>query len=218
MRRLFDPDSRIYQILSTAASFIALNILWLLCAAPLLTAGASTAAMYTVTRKMARHEDPTILPDFFKAFKENFKKSLLVSLILLLPMALLVLYLFLGLSGGLDGQAWLRVYCWVAVGIIGVVSSYVWPLLAWYETSLGNTLRNAVLLPLNNPPIALAVTALNLLPLYLLLRHTFVFLRISFLWLVAGFALTAFVNTQLLRFQFRRFTPEDAASQDQTDD
>ncbi len=189
MRRLFDPDSRIYQILSTAASFIALNILWLLCAAPLLTAGASTAAMYTVTRKMARHEDPTILPDFFKAFKENFKKSLLVSLILLLPMALLV-----------------------------VVSSYVWPLLAWYETSLGNTLRNAVLLPLNNPPIALVVTALNLLPLYLLLRHTFVFLRISFLWLVAGFALTAFVNTQLLRFQFRRFTPEDAASQDQTDD
>ena len=29
--KLLDPDSKLYQILSTAASFIALNLLWLLC-------------------------------------------------------------------------------------------------------------------------------------------------------------------------------------------
>ena len=115
----------------------------------------------------------------------------------------------LGLSGGMEGNVLLRGLCWVAAAVIGVFNSYLWPLLAWYENSLGNSLRNAVLLPLSNPFIALAVTALNLLPVYLLLRHTYVFLRISFLWLVAGFALTAFVNTQLLRFQFRHVTGED---------
>ena len=207
--KLLDPDSKLYQILSTAASFIALNILWLLCSAPLLTAGVSTAAMYTITRKMARHEYPTVLPDFFKAFRDNFKKGMLAGLVMLFPLLLLVLYLFLGLSGGMEGHTLLRGLSWVAAAVIGVFNSYLWPLLAWYENSLGNSLRNAVLLPLSNPFIALAVTALNLLPVYLLLRHTYVFLRISFLWLVAGFALTAFVNTQLLRFQFRHVTGED---------
>ena len=146
---------------------------------------------------------------FFKAFKENFKKGMLASLVLLLPLLLLLLYLFLGFSGGLADQPLMRGLCWVAVAVIGVFNSYLWPLLAWYENSLDNSLRNAVLLPLSNPLIALAVTALNLLPVYLLLRHTYVFLRISFLWLVAGFALTAFVNTQLLRLQFRHVTRED---------
>ena len=129
------------------------------------------------------------------------------------PLLLLVLYLFLGLSGGMEGHALLRGLCWAAAAVIGVFNSYLWPLLAWYDNSLGNSLRNAVLLPLSNPLIALAVTGLNLLPVYLLLRHTYVFLRISFLWLVAGFALTAFVNTQLLRFQFRRLTPEEEDNQ-----
>ena len=96
--KLLDPDSKLYQILSTAASFIALNILWLLCSAPLLTAGVSTAAMYTITHKMARHEYPTVLPDFFKAFRDNFKKGMLAGLVMLFPLLLLVLYLFLGLS------------------------------------------------------------------------------------------------------------------------
>ena len=207
--KLLDPDSKLYQILSTAASFIALNILWLLCSSPLLTAGVSTAAMYIVTRKMARNEYPTVLPDFFKAFRDNFKKGMLAGLVMLVPLLLLVLYFFLGLSGGTEGNALLRGLSWVAVGIIGVINSYLWPLLAWYENSLGNSLRNAVLLPLSNPFIALAVTALNLLPVFLLLRHTAFFLRISFLWLVAGFALTAFLNTQLLRLQFRHVTGED---------
>ena len=48
-----------------------------------------------------------------------------------------------------------------------------------------------------------------LLPVYLLLRHTVFFLRISFLWLVAGFALTAFTNTQLLRLQLKQMTPDE---------
>ena len=209
MGKWLSPDSKLYQILSTAASFIALNLLWLLCSAPLLTAGVSTAAMYSITRKMARHEDPAVLPDFFKAFRDNFKKGMLAGLVMLVPLLLLVLYLFLGLSGGMEGNALLRVLIWLAAGIIGVFSSYLWPLLAWYDNTLGNTLRNAVLLPLSNLFIALTVTVLNLLPLFLLLRHTAFFLRISFLWLVAGFALTAFVNTQLLRLQFRHVTGED---------
>ena len=117
--KLLDPDSKLYQILSTAASFIALNILWLLCSAPLLTAGVSTAAMYTITRKMARHEYPTVLPDFFKAFRDNFKKGMLAGLVMLFPLLLLVLYLFLGLSGGMEGHTLLRGLSWVAAAMIG---------------------------------------------------------------------------------------------------
>ena len=207
--QIFNPDSKFSQFIYSVMDYVKLGLVFLLFSIPGFTAGAAAAAVMTVGMRIERKEAPTIFRPFWQAFKENFKKGMLASLVLLLPLLLLLLYLFLGLSGGLADQPLMRGLCWVAAAVIGVFNSYLWPLLAWYENSLGNSLKNAVLLPLSNPLIALAVTALNLLPVYLLLRHTYVFLRISFLWLVAGFALTAFVNTQLLRLQFRHVTRED---------
>ena len=208
MGGMFHPDSRLMRILTTASEFIALNIIYLLCCIPIFTIGPSTAALYTVTRKMAKHEGPIITRAFFQAFRENFKKGFLASLALLVPAVLAVSYALLSSTEVLrERLGWLGTLCWIGVVIIAVVCSYTWPLLAWFENRLGQTLKNAALLPMSNPLIALMVTGLNLLPWLLLLWAEEFMIRASFLWLVAGFSLTAFVNTQLLRLQFRRFMP-----------
>lgn len=94
----------------------------------------------------------------------------------------------------------------MAVLIIGFICTYVFPLMAQFDNTLDNTLKNAVLLPLANPFLALICTALNLLPVILLLVSTDVFASAGFFWLVIGGSLTAVINSKLLGMLFSKFS------------
>ena len=208
MGKLFSPDSPVIKFLWKAADLIALNLIWLICCIPIVTIGPSTAAMYCVARDIAKGEWPGILKTYFRAFKQNFKQSLLVFLILLVPICLIAVYLFLAASGALDHAAWMKMLCYLGVAIIGFIWTYVFPLMAYFDNTLGNTLKNAVLLPLANPFLAVLCTALNLLPVILLLTSVDVFARAGFIWLVIGGSLTAVINSKLLGSLFFKFVSE----------
>ncbi len=210
MGKLFSPDSPAIKFLWKVADLIALNLIWLICCIPIVTIGPSTAAMYCVARDISKGEWPAIFKSFFKAFKENFKQSLLVFLILLIPICLIAVYLFLASSGALDRSAWMKMFCYLAALIIGFIWTYVFPLIAQFDNTLGNTLKNAILLPLANPFVAVLCTALNLLPAILLMVSVDVFASAGFFWLVLGGSLTAVINSRLLGQLFRRFVPQES--------
>lgn len=210
MRKLFSQDSPVVRFLWKMADLIGLNLIWLFCCIPIITIGPSTTAMYCVARSIAKGEWPGILKMFFKAFKDNFKQSLLVFLVLLIPGGLIVVYLFFAATGSLDHMIWTKVFCCLAILIIGFVYTYVYPLMAHFDNTLGNTLKNAVLLPLANPFLAILCTTLNLLPVILLLVSTDVFASAGFFWLVIGGSLTAVINSRLLGALFSKFVPETA--------
>jgi hypothetical protein len=67
-----------------------------------------------------------------------------------------------------------------------------------------------VLLPLANPFLAVLCTALNLLPVILLLVSVNVFASAGFFWLVVGGSLTAVINSKLLGTLFFQFVPEES--------
>ena len=210
MGKLFSPDSPAIKFLWKMADLIALNLIWIICCIPVVTIGPSTAAMYCVARDIAKGEWPGILKTFFKAFKENFKQSLLVFLILLIPIGLIAVYLFFAASGALDHSAWMKMLCYLGALIIGFIWTYAFPLLSYFDNTLGNTLKNAVLLPLANPFLAVLCTALNLLPVILLLVSVNVFASAGFFWLVVGGSLTAVINSKLLGTLFFQFVPEES--------
>ena len=203
MGKLFGPESPFIKFLWKVADLIALNLIWLICCIPVITIGPSTAAMYCVARDIAKGEWPGIIKSFFKAFRENFKQSLLVFLILLIPICLIAVYLFLASSGALDHSAWMKT-------LIGFIWTYVFPLIAQFDNTLGNTLKNAVLLPLANPFLALLCTAINLLPVILLMVSVNVFVSAGFFWLVLGGAVTAVINSRLLGLLFQKFVPKES--------
>ena len=209
MGKLFNPDSPVIRFLWKMADLIALNLIWLICCIPVITIGPSTTAMYCVAREIAKGNWPGILKTFFKAFKDNFKQSLLVFLVLLIPIGLIVVYLFYNIIGALNQMVWLQVLSWLAILIIGFICTYVYPLMAYFDNSLGNTLKNAILLPLANPPLAVLCTALNLLPVILLLISTDVFASAGFFWIVIGGSLTAVINCRLLGALFFKFVPSE---------
>lgn len=83
-------DSPVIVFLTTVADFVILNILFILCCAPVITIGPAVSALYTITMREARHEGGYIFKPFFKAFKNNFKQAFLLSILYLIIGAIFV--------------------------------------------------------------------------------------------------------------------------------
>ena len=73
MGKIFHWDSPLMRFMMLITNLICLNVLWLLCCLPVVTAGAATAAMYSVLFLYITKQDDGVLKPYFKAFKENFK-------------------------------------------------------------------------------------------------------------------------------------------------
>ena len=151
--RLFSYDSKFSQIMLKLCCGCYLNLLWLVCSLPVFTAGAATAALYDVTLRLAREEDPPLTTRFFKAFRENFRQATTLWLILLA----------LGILLGADGYILNHLYkstagmssviCTLGLALIIVaaiayviVLLYVFPLVASVKNTNFAMLKNSLLI------------------------------------------------------------------------
>ena len=151
--RLFSYDSKFSQIMLKLCYGCYLNLLWLVCSLPVFTAGAATAALYDVTLRLARQEDPPVTTRFFKAFRENFRQATILWLILLGIGALLgadgyILYHLYKSTAGM-----VSVICTLGLALIIVaaiayviVLIYVFPLVASVKNTNFAMLKNALLI------------------------------------------------------------------------
>ena len=71
MHNFFNPDNAVMQFITKVVYSVYLNILWFICCIPIVTAGASTTALFYVTLKMVRNEEGNITKAFFSSFKSN---------------------------------------------------------------------------------------------------------------------------------------------------
>ena len=78
-------------------------------------------------------------------------------------------------SGTVEETLPLTILCGIATLLLGFICSYAYPLTAFFENTVLQTLKNAMLLPLFNPLLSIIVTLLNLLTLLLFLLATQVF-------------------------------------------
>ena len=131
-------------------------------------------------------------------------QAVLIFLILLIPVLLVVYEFWMYLSGAVGQSMWLGlVFCCPSL-ILALVLAYVYPLLAQFDNSIKNTLKNACLLAIGSLPYSLVMAALNLLPVALFLFATSFFFRTAIFWVLIGGALVAFANSWLLRKVFKK--------------
>lgn len=186
----FSPDSKFTAMCVRLVQLTKINLLWLLCSLPLFTVGASTCAMLACLTAMQQEEDCGAKV-FFRSFRFHFKRAT----------ALWLLAIFLGAMLALDYRiiapldfpgkmAVVVVICFCALALI-LVSGLVFPLLVRYRQSVRDTVINAVLLSIAHLPKMLLVTAMNLLPMLLLVVLPQVFFFFSFLLPVCGISLIA---------------------------
>lgn len=78
MSRIFSYGSPFWRIMGRITDLFFLSLLWALFSLPVITAGASTAALHYVTLKMAENREGGVFRTFCKGFKDNLRKGSLV--------------------------------------------------------------------------------------------------------------------------------------------
>ena len=185
-------------------NLIALNVLWLLGCIPIVTAGASTVAMHTVLLSYINRKDDAVLKPFFRAFRENFRTVTPLWLMNLLVGAVMVAEIVYLAAGA---ELWLKVVFGILLLIYGAATSYLYPLLARYETTAKQALLNSFMLPVRHLLSSVCVVTLNVLPVFLLVAFPELFWKSILLWTVIGFSLIAYLDLKILLPVFHKYEP-----------
>ena len=148
--KFFSYDSKFSQVIMKVAEGCCLNLLWMAFSIPIFTAGAATAALYRVTLKIARNEEPSIVKQFLRGFRENFRQATVLWLILLGVGLLLggdgyILFRLSRASTGAPAVIWTLLLALViaAAVVYVIVLCYVFPLVASVENTNWAMLKNS---------------------------------------------------------------------------
>lgn len=140
--KFFSVDSPLYKFISTFWEIVKLNFFWLVFSLPVVTIGASTTAAFSVGLKMADGSEGYIYKAFWEAFKENLKKGIPLGLLNLL--IAYATYLDFELFNKIEGNPFICLVMGILAAVIGVTGfMYSYALLARYENSFINTMKNS---------------------------------------------------------------------------
>ena len=138
----FSVDGHLYRFIARFWDMIKLNFFWLLCSLPIVTMGASTAAAFTITLKMVDDQEGYIAKDFFPAFKANLKQGSIMGILLLL--AMIALWLDFQFFNLLENNPIIfLIMGFLGLFIFTLTFLYAFPLLARYQNTIPNIMRNS---------------------------------------------------------------------------
>lgn len=166
MEKFFDADGSVMRVLSRIADLAVLNVLWLLCCVPVVTAGAATTALFYVTLKMVKDEETYIFRSYVKSFKNNFKQSTIVWLILLLIMFVLGTDAYI--MGNWSGQLKYPMLVLVigASMIVLFIELYIFALIAKFENTVKEYFKNALLMSIRHLPYTVVLVLIFAVQVY----------------------------------------------------
>jgi len=139
---LFSTDSGFAKFMSKAVDVLYLNILWLVFSLPIVTIGASTCAAFYVSLKMVDDEEGYIGRMFVKAFKDNFKQGTVMWIITSVSIYLCYL-LWQVVIQSEDINFIIITGTIVFTAVVVCLNLYSYALIARYENTLKNVIRNS---------------------------------------------------------------------------
>lgn len=200
MMKKLNVDNPFFNFMGRLADIVLLNLLFLVCSLPMITMGASLAALYQACDDMAEGEFVSAFRNFFGAYRKQLKNSIKIWLVFLLTGCLLIFDLiFLGGTGGRN--------VWSIIGIgVGslfvlweMIFCYIFPVLLKKGGSIGEMVRESMLLAVRNFPYTIIMVLFNIIPFLCFILGGQVLISVIPLYLLFGFGLTAFINTYFLR-------------------
>ena len=174
-RNLFKPDSALLITMNWITDCIFLSLFWLLGCFGIVTAGASTAALYDAAFRTYRQQEKNSWQRFLHVFRSNLKAGLVPTLLFLAALwGLLKGGIALWNMAAAGNLPWALFAAGALLAVLGLgVLSVLFPLLSRFENSLGALLKNTLLLALANLPRTLALGVLNAAALFLCVRFVF---------------------------------------------
>ena len=206
--RLFGEESAVGRFLNRLYVIVVSNLLFVLFCVPVVTIGASIAALDYTLMKFQRGDRLFKVADtFWKGFRTNFVKAT----VCFIALVLLAVCQALEITWCRQFQGPVALFQYALVGLMvleTIVAIYLFPVIAAFNGKIPELLRDALFFAFSKPHRMLLCLALNVLPLagtYMNLQYLPLW---AFLWLLFGFSAIAMLTTHVMLKQFMPFLPE----------
>ena len=207
MGRFFNFEGPVFGFFDRASDIVILNIVFIICCLPVFTVGAAITALSSVTQKMARKEEGYIVRGFLKSFKQNFLQATAIWMILLLfGIAFLLDLRIMGQPEAGAIFRWLKYPVFILVPVYLFECLYVFPVLAKFENTLFNTMRNALLIAIKNLPWTVLLLLVAVIPFIALYYYTQVMVPV---FVFAGFSLMSLLSSYIFKRLFDPLIDEE---------
>lgn len=196
--------SKLQRGLETFGTIFLVNILFILFSIPIVTVGASLTAMYTVMLRIVRKEDSVTGRGFVNAFRENFKKATVIWLMVIA--VCVVIYGELVYVTNFTGPIvqFYSILAMAEVVLLIITLPFLFPLVARYDNTVWNTIKNAFLLSVSNLGAWLKVALAWFAPIALSAYYPVLFFSTWYLWIIIGFGLIGFGTSHTINRVFKR--------------
>jgi uncharacterized membrane protein YesL len=140
------------KILTALCNLILVNICFIIGCIPLFTIGASLTATYKITIKIAAGENPSVFRDFFSCYKENFIRSTAFWIVYCILAAFFGFEIYMVRTMLPQQYQWSMYPAFFFLFAIFASASYAFPLIAWFDETIKQTIKNSLLLAITNLP------------------------------------------------------------------
>lgn len=208
-RTVFSTESRIMQVFSRIFDIAILNIVFIIFCIPVVTIGASTTAMYSITLKMIRNEESHIIRGFLKAFKENFKQGTILGMIA--TAIVIFLAIDLRIIGMIEDEKLksVQIICYMVAILVYIIFLYAFPILARFVCTTKEIFRNSFIISIVNFKWTLILIGINI-PFTFMLFYSGVSMLLLFtILIICGFSGIALIQSFIFQKIFRKYELEN---------
>ena len=203
-KNLLNPNNSLMITMSWITDCIFLSLFWLAGCFPVVTIGASFAALYDATFRAFRRGEKNNWQRFLKVFRDNWKAGILPTVVVAALGWGLAKILINAWNSAAVGAMSMMAFSGVAfLGVLALgILSVVFPMLSRFDNSFAGLLKNSLLLAFANLPRTLALGLLNAATIFLCVR-----LVVPLFFLPA---LAALLGSLLIEPMFKPFMEEAA--------
>ncbi len=202
MGSFFSRDNWLWNPFSWVADMVLLSCLWVICSVPLLTIGASTAALYDCAARCVRGNDEKMFARFFRTFRRELVPS--IPSLLLWCLVIVGGYAAVRTYGNTvtvtDASTAITTGLLLLLTVVVGIAAWVFPLLSRFTMSFASLNLMAVRLALIHLPRTMALGIATVLSGFLCLQF------IAPLFFLP--AVLALLWTLLLEGVFRKYENE----------
>ena len=162
-RKFLNPDNALMITMTQITDCIFLSMFWLLGCIPVVTLGASFAALYDATYRGFRQGEKHCWGRFWQVYRENWKAGILPTAVFLAVQTLVTKVLVTlwntAVAGGISWMLFSGL-AFVGVVVLGILS-VLFPMLSRFENPVPVLLKNTLFLAMANLPQTVALGILN---------------------------------------------------------
>lgn len=184
-------NSPVIAFLNKMTDLILLNILWLLCCIPVVTAGAATTALYYVSITSIRCGDGYVVKRFFSSFRKNFRQITPIWIVLLLCALILGGDMLFWYRMGTGFGKIMFIASAVVAFLLFIWAMWIFPVFAKLDGKSKELLKNAAAFAVGYFPYTLIVLAFTVAVVY----ANLVSLIANSIMIFIGFALSSYVKS-----------------------